>query len=100
MYVLVRTDLSVAQQAVQATHAAIEATRHYLKPTDQHPHLVLIQIRSEYKLMQTAMKLEDLGIPFRVFREADRNDEATALATAPITGELRQFFEKYKLLGG
>lgn len=44
-------------------------------------------------------KLDAAGIRFREFREPDRNNEITALATEPIYGERRQFFSQFNLLG-
>jgi hypothetical protein len=44
-------------------------------------------------------KLDSAGIRFCEFREPDKNNEITALATEPICGERRQFFSQFNLLG-
>ena len=44
--------------------------------------------------MEWADKLEAEGIPFRLFREPDRNNEATALACVCSNG----FFKELKLI--
>lgn len=98
MYVFVRQDLSHPQQVVQASHACIEATRSFLKDHTDHPHLVVIGVPDESRIFKCAKKLDDAGIGYRVFHEADRDDEATALATEPVYGDTRRIFKNYTLL--
>lgn len=99
MFVLVRTDLSKSQQAVQATHAAIEATRKGLITSDiDHPHLVLCEAKSEYDLLLKANILDDKSIRYEVFREPDIGNEVTAIATEPLTNEQRKKLGFLKLL--
>ena len=97
---LIRKDLPHSTQVVQASHACIEATKAFL--TDQeidHPHLVVLGVNSQEQLHNSAKKLEKAGIRFRVFIEPDRDNESTALATEPISGETRRIFKNYKCLG-
>lgn len=98
MYVLVRNDLSTAQQAVQACHAAIESSRKYLNDGDEHPSVILCSIKSEGKLLAYSQKFNDQGVEHVVFREPDIGDQATALASRPLIGKDRQAFSKFQLL--
>ena len=96
VYCFVRKDLSQEQILVQASHACIESALHYIPKDIEHPNLVVCGIPNESKLLKVAQNLDELGIKYRVFYEAD--DQATALATEPIFGEDRQHFRKYQLL--
>ena len=98
MYVLVRKDLSPSQIAVQAIHAAIELARSHLSPDEEHPHLVLCGVKSELQLFNALQRLQKAGIPHKPFFEADRDDELTAVAAGPVSGEDRQHFRRYNLL--
>ena len=98
VYVLVRKDLSLPQQAVQSCHAAIEATRLFITSQHSHPHLVLCGVRDESVLRREASRLEFDGVRFASFYEPDRGNELTAIATEPIVGEGRHCFRRYNLL--
>ena len=96
MYVFVRTDLTKPQQAVQATHAAIESTKKWPYP-NQHPHLVLLQVKDENSLKKALDKADSHGILTTAFHEDDVG--MTAGATRPIINpEERKIFRKYQLL--
>jgi len=95
MYVLVRNDLSIPQQAVQSAHAAIEASRAFLEPGQEHPSVIIVIVKSEQKLKSIAAKLD---VKFRAFFEPDIGNQMTAIATAPISGEQRNFFKKFQLM--
>lgn len=95
---LVRRDLPPTQIAVQAIHAAIEATRHFLSLDHPHPHLVLCRVSSQRDLLAAADRLDRLGIRLQIFRELDRMNEATALATEPLGAERRGFMDRYHCL--
>lgn len=99
MYVIVRTDLSYAQQSVQSTHAAIELYRqqgHVI--SEQHPHLVLCGVPNEGVLLNLFRKIRSLHIPVVMFREPDLDDSVTAIATGLIDQEDRKHFRSLKLL--
>jgi hypothetical protein len=98
VYVLVRKDLSLPQQAVQSCHAAIEATRLFISPTQQHPHLVLCGVRDESALKREVCRLELDGVRFAPFYEPDRDNELTAIATEPIADSAKRHFRRYNLL--
>jgi hypothetical protein len=56
-------------------------------------------VADEHALHRCAHQLERAGIRFHRFHEPDRADEATALATEPVSGRLRSHFRRYTLLG-
>ena len=96
MYVFVRRDLSPPQQAVQTAHAAIESTKKWPYNGD-HPHLVVLGVKSETQLRNALDKIQGSGILTCGFTED--NGELTAFATRPvIKDEERQLFKRYQLL--
>jgi hypothetical protein len=87
LYVLVRKDLSPEQQAVQAGHAVAEHLLNgYRWPNGT---LIYLGVKNQNTLRRWRDKLNDLNIPFSVFREPDIGNEITALAT--ITNKSRVF---------
>lgn len=98
VYVLVRTDLSFPQIAVQASHAAIEATRRFIPPQSQHPHLVLLSVPDEQSLLSAYDYFLYNKIDSALFKEPDIGNQATALATELISGKRRRFFSDFNLL--
>lgn len=98
MYILIRKDLSIPQQAVQSCHAAIESARNYIKPGDEHPSVIICHIKSEQKLLMCADELKQKGIDFQLFREPDIGNQATALASRPLKGEERAAFARFQLM--
>jgi hypothetical protein len=100
LYVLVRTDIPFAYQAVQAAHAAIEAARHFLKPNDDHPHLVLLGVANEERLQCAATYIQQAGINLQHFYEEDLGGELTAIATELVSGRARRIFRPFNLLQG
>ena len=98
MYVLVRRDLTAAQQVVQACHAAIESARHFLSPHSEHPFLVVCGVRDGPALVRCLDRLEAAGIRFRAFHEPHLDDQLTAVATEPVCGAPRALFRQFRLL--
>ena len=98
MYSITRKDLSIPQQAVQAGHAAIEASRAYLPKDDEHPALIICTMKGESQLERAANELTAQGIRIKRFYEPDRNNEFTAFATEPLTGESRKAMRKFQLM--
>lgn len=97
MYVLVRNDLTLPQQMVQAAHAAHEAGIHLADKTGDIASIVICGVAEERTLLQEQARLAVAGIQTLLFREPDMGDAATALASAPIRGETRRHFRRYKL---
>lgn len=98
MYAITRDDLSPAQRAVQAGHAAIEASRAFISKDDEHPSLILCTLKGEDQLRRAANDLESKGIQLKRWYEPDRNNELTAIASRPIVGDDRKLFKKFQLL--
>lgn len=95
---MVRKDLSVPQQAVQAIHAAIECVR-TIAPDIEHPHIVLCSVRDETKLKTELERLIVLGFKCFPFVEPDLNGELTAFSVGPVTEEAeRRHFRRYQIL--
>jgi hypothetical protein len=96
--VLVRTDLPPGQIAVQASHAAVEAARRFLPPDSDHPHLVLCGVPSAARLLAAADYLFRRSVRHALFREPDRDNEPTALATEPLAGDRRRPLDRFRCL--
>lgn len=100
LYAFVRSDLSPAQQAVQAAHAVLEAGVAFYDPqTQEHPHLIILSVKNERALIKASLKLSHCGYNFKEFREPDIGNELTAIACEPVSGDKRLFFQKYPLMG-
>ena len=95
MYVLVRRDLTLEQQAVQACHAAFEAGFQFGRPVDTpSPNLVFLGVNDRKHLLEMQLRLKYADISAAVFTEEDDGVGETALATAPIVGRHRRYFCK------
>lgn len=98
---MVRKDLSLSQQAVQACHAALESGRQFPWVGD-HPHLVLLNVPDEPSLNRWLEEV--LSQPqFKVtpFREPDLNNSLTAIAVAGVSSKsLRHYFRSLPLFKG
>lgn len=95
-YLVVRIDLPIEQQIVQASHAAYEAGVHFCTFNTSNS-LVVCKVNSEYELLCEQERLCRHGIKFIVFREPDIGNQATAFCTEPIDDSRRKLFTKYKL---
>lgn len=98
MYSITRKDLSIPQQAVQAGHAAIEASRAYLPKDDEHPSLIICTMKGEEQLRRAADDIESQGIRIKRFYEPDIGNQLTAFATEPLNGESRKAMRKFQLM--
>lgn len=99
IYCFVRRDLSGPQRVVQAGHALIETQRNF--PYEgEHPYLIMIGVKTEKKLLEALDFLQNHGILGAAFKEPDRDNELTAIATKPLvkTEETKKLFRKYQLL--
>jgi len=97
MYVITRLDLNLAQQSVQAMHAAMEAYKRYCWISSNHPHLVFCSVKNTQKLHKCISKLTDSNIKHYQWHEPDLDNALTAIATEPIQGEQRKIFNHYQL---
>jgi hypothetical protein len=82
---------------VQAIHAAHDAGRFFCGEADPVPSVVVCRTPSEESLLREFNRLDCRGIRTTLFREPDRNNEATALATEPLGPVARRTFSKWKL---
>lgn len=97
-YVLVRQDIPVEHQMVQACHAALEAGYRFQAPA-QTSHLVLCSVKDEAELLGWSAKLKSSGIAHEMFFEPDNSMGYSAIATLAITcSQTRKILSKLKLL--
>jgi len=94
-YVFIRTDLTAAQQIVQAAHATYEAGWKFEKP--EHPlHLILFGVENEAELLKASERIGIHGVDHCMFYEPDLPGY-TAIATEPLYGAKREVMRKYNL---
>ena len=86
VYVLIRSDLSLAQQGVQAVHAGMAASHEFGGLTDD-TRLAMLSVNNEAELEFWAKKLEMSNVIFKAFWEPDNNTGWSSLATSPISRE-------------
>lgn len=101
IYVLVRTDLPLADQIVQVGHACFDAGTKYGK---LGASLVLLAIRNEHEIHEWIEILNSFRIKHVVFYEPDPIIDgdtvpmgSTAICTKPLHGFVREVFSKCKL---
>ena len=101
VYCITRRDLSIPQQAVQACHAAIEASIDSLISSEEDPpHLVLCTARTLRQLENCEKKLARAGVRFRTFHEPDLDNQLTAICTEPVCANKRHLFRAYQCMKG
>ena len=94
---IVRTDLPIEQQVVQACHAAYEAGLRLATPSPDTDYSVICSVDSEEELRAAHRALLRQRIPCLLFHESDMDDQATALAAAPVVGDQRKAFKDFPL---
>lgn len=94
LYVLVRRDLPMSQQVVQSGHAVAEWLMKGPKTKWKNGTLIILGVSGRRQLKSWRLRLEDMGVKYKIFREPDIGDQATALATVH-TGHI---FRKLSLL--
>lgn len=101
---VVRNDISPAQKAVQASHAAILAARTFLDkleqygPFEESPNLVICTVENDDILNEEFFRVLNCDISCVMFHEADMDNQTTAFATRLVSGDERKVFSKLKLL--
>lgn len=96
-YIFVRTDISLEQQLVQASHAALEAGFTFEKPA-QTSSIIMIPAKDQEDLHAIGDRLERHGIRFHKFFEPDFGMGHSAIATEPIKDIVtRRKMRKYSL---
>jgi len=96
-YILVRTDIPPAYQAVQSAHAAIKAARSGLLSCDDNPSLVVCGVPDQKALLDASARLCIHAVPHALFYEDDV-DSFTALCTADLEKPQRRILRDFKLL--
>ncbi len=86
----------MAQQIVQAVHAAHEAGIRFGDPSNIHS-VVICQVPDEAHLLRQEKRINARGIRTYLFREPDIGDEATALASELVGGDKRKVFARLSL---
>lgn len=89
-YIFVRQDISVAQQMVQACHAAM------LTPSNI-TRIVIFGLKDLQTLENELQRLTKKGVVCYPFFEPPMRNELTAIATKPMTKKEGQIFSHHKL---
>ncbi len=92
--------MSVAQQTVQAVHAAYESGIKFGIEKEGIDSVVICQVKSEQELEFVGTKLGVKEIPFVEFYEPDIGNQLTSIATAALDTDQRKHLSKYKLWKG
>lgn len=84
LFLVVRSDLSIAQQAVQIAHALSTFYHEHRLLEDKwykdSQHLVLVSVPNRIELLKLVEKARRKGAAFSVFCEPDIGNEITAVA--------------------
>jgi hypothetical protein len=91
----VRTDLPIAQHAVQSLHAALSLAS--IIPIEGIPNVVYIGVPDVPALLRVKAKLEKHQIPKYCYEEPDYDYGFTAIATAPLDDEQRRPLRNYQV---
>ena len=86
----------MAQQIVQASHAALEAGFKFNKP-EKTSNIVLFGVKNQQALIEASEYLTLHGIDYEMFYEPDITG-FTAIATEPLFGDERTPLKRFKLL--
>lgn len=93
IYILIRKDLSLAQQGVQAVHAGMQAV-HKHGGLKEDTRLVMLSVKNEEELLLWKNKTDFNGLSNELFFEPDYDMGWSALATAPINHKDGKMFKK------
>lgn len=96
-YIFLRTDLPVAQQAIQAAHAALELGIKHGPSPDGHPSLVFLAARDRDELSLALSYARSHDLRTFEFHEPYGDWGLTAFAIEPIPHGKRSLFSHYKL---
>lgn len=94
-YAVLRADLSVPVQAIQALHAACLAGAQYGVP--DYAHIVLLQVKNLAALNALHAQILQTGLPCVLFTDPDIGPGPTALFTGDLLPDLWPVFKKLKL---
>ncbi len=94
-YCFVRTDISLADQICQVSHASVEAGRRFGIP--EHCNLVLLQVPNQQALLDIQAKCKRNNVEIFLNHEPDDNMGFTAACTTAIMGSTRRLFSSFPL---
>ena len=97
LYVLVRSDLSKSQQAVQAGHAVAEFLLFHKDTEWKNGILVYLRSPGDWDLYNNIEGALKKGAPYMPFYEPDIDNEITALAILGTDG-IPDMLENYRLV--
>ena len=97
VYVIIRRDISIEQQAVQIGHAALEAGRALYAADEPIASLIVLEVPDKTGLLAAADRLKRYDIAFELFFEPDFGMGESALATRPVRGKERYLFKAWGL---
>lgn len=96
VYVFIRTDIPIADQIVQVSHASLEAGSKFLQTHDS-PYVVLIGIKNSEELLDVQDLLNIRNIDYSMFYEPDDNMGYTAICTSPVSRKRKGIFKNFNL---
>lgn len=100
LYVITRDDLSLAQQAVQSAHAAVDFVINYPKESrewhDTSNYLIVLSVSNEEELEKLYNRAIKHGLCALAFREPDINNQITSVAIEP-SKEAKRICKKLSL---
>jgi hypothetical protein len=76
----------------------MEASLAFNDSQSEHPHICLCAVKNEASLISCAKYLDSHNIKFYAWYEPDLNNELTALAAEPLSGERRRCMRKFQCL--
>ena len=91
IYVLVRKDIPIEQQLVQACHASCVAGESFGKSNSS---MVLLGVENLDQLLGISEEFRNLRVPFEMFFEPDWDMGYSALATKAVKGAERARIRK------
>lgn len=97
LYVLVRRDIPIAQQLVQAAHAAAEAGRTFYKAEHGIASLIVLTVPDVRALHAARARIEGKGVQTLLFHEPDYGIGDSALSTEPLLDEQRKYLASWPL---
>jgi hypothetical protein len=95
-YVLVRTDIPLADQIVQVSHVCLQAGHRFNQP-EPPCHLVLLSVPSETHLQSALVSVRMAGVRYTVFYEPDEQMGYTAACTEPLDSFYKRIFRRFPL---
>lgn len=97
LYVLVRTDIPLSQQIVQAAHAAAEAGRYFYRIEHGIASLIVLAVPDVAVLHGARERLLEHNIEHKMFYEPDDAMGDSAIGTEPLCGTRCKVLRRYLL---